>query len=111
MPFECWGGVTQVVVFDCAKLAVTQADWYDPELNPKIVEFCRHYNVTFLPTRPRTPRHKGKVERGVGYDKSNALRGRTFESLQAQNDHLPHWERHTADTRIPTASAVQFIAT
>ncbi len=98
--FRALGGVPKVVVFDNAKSAVTQADWYDPELNPKVVEFCRHYNVTFLPTRPRTPRHKGKVERGVGYVKSNALRGRTFESLQAQNDHLQHWERHTADTRI-----------
>lgn len=77
-----------------------QADWYDPELNPKIVDFCRHYNVTFLPTRPRTPRHKGKVERGVGYVKSNALRGRTFDSLQAQNDHLHRWEKNVADTRI-----------
>jgi transposase len=52
---------------------VIQADWYDPELNPKIVDFCRHYSFTFLPTRPRTPRHKGKVERGVGYIKSNAF--------------------------------------
>lgn len=98
--FRALGGVPKVVVFGNAKSAVTQADWYDPELNPKVVEFCRHYNVTFLPTRPRTPRHKGKVERGVGYVNSNALRGRTFESLHAQNDHLQHWERHTADTRI-----------
>lgn len=98
--FRALGGVPKVVVFDNAKSAVIQADWYDPELNPKIVDFCRHYNFTFLPTRPRTPRHKGKVERGVGYVKSNALRGRTFESLQAENDHLHRWEERVADTRI-----------
>ena len=98
--FRALGGVPKIVVFDNAKSAVIQADWYDPELNPKLVEFCRHYNVTFLPTRPRTPRHKGKVERGVGYVKSNALRGRTFDSLQAQNDHLQRWEKNVADTRI-----------
>jgi transposase len=98
--FRALGGVPKVVVFDNAKSAVIQADWYDPELNPKIIEFCRHYHVTFLPTRPRTPRHKGKVERGVGYAKGNALRGRTFGSLQAQNDHLHRWEKNVADTRI-----------
>ena len=98
--FRALGGVPKVVVFDNAKSAVIQADWYDPELNPKIIDFCRHYNFTLLPTRPRTPRHKGKVERGVGYVQSNALRGRTFVSLQAQNDHLQRWEKNVADTRI-----------
>jgi len=98
--FWSLGGVPQVVVFDNAKAVVKQADWYDPDLNPKIVDFCRHYDFTLLPTRPRTPRHKGKVERGVGYAKSNALRGREFDSLSAANDFLKHWERSIADTRI-----------
>jgi transposase len=98
--FWALGGVPQVIVFDNAKAVVSQADWYDPVVNPKIVDFCRHYNTTLLPTRPRTPRHKGKVERGVGYVKSNALRGRVFPSLAAQNEFLLNWERTVADTRI-----------
>jgi transposase len=98
--FWALGGVPKLVVFDNAKAVVSQADWYDPELNPKIVEFCRHYGFTLLPTRPRTPRHKGKVERGVGYVQSNALRGRVFASLAEQNEHLRQWERTVADTRI-----------
>jgi len=98
--FRALGGVPEVAVFDNAKAVVTQADWYDPELNPKILEFCRHYNFTLLPTRPYTPRHKGKIERGVGYVKSNGLRGREFESLQAENEFLQEWERKVADTRI-----------
>lgn len=98
--FWALGGVPQVVVFDNAKAVVSQADWYDPELNPKIVEFCRHYNTALLPTKVRTPRHKGKVERGVDYVQENALRGHTFLSLAAQNEHLQQWERNVADTRI-----------
>ena len=94
------GGVPQVVVFDNAKAAVTKADWYDPELNLQLVEFCKHYGIAFQPTRPRTPRHKGKVERSVGYVKGNSLQGREFESLAAQNKHLREWERSVADTRI-----------
>jgi hypothetical protein len=46
------------------------------------------------------PRHKGKVERGVGYVQDNALKGRTFASLRAQNLHLQQWESTVADTRI-----------
>lgn len=98
--FWHFGGVPQTLVIDNLKAAVTKADWYDPELNPKIQEFCRHYGTVILPTRPYTPRHKGKIEAGVKYVQSNALKGRTFPSLQQQNDFLLGWEGSTADTRI-----------
>lgn len=98
--FWTLGGVPERVVFDNAKCAVKTPDWYDPELNPKLVDFCKHYGCAFIPTRVRTPRHKGKVERGVDYVQENALRGHEFETLAAQNEHLAHWERTVADTRI-----------
>jgi hypothetical protein len=53
-----------------------------------------------LPTRPRMPRHKGKVERGVGYAQSNGAKGRTFTSLAGENAFLWEWEATVADTRI-----------
>ena len=46
------------------------------------------------------PRHKGKVEAGVKYVQNNALKGRQFESLCAQNRFLTEWEKNVADTRI-----------
>lgn len=98
--FRHFGGVPKTLVPDNLKAAVLQADWYDPELNPKILAFCQHYGTVCLPTRPRTPRHKGKVERGVGYAQSNALKGRTFTSLAEQNAFLAEWEATVADTRI-----------
>jgi transposase len=98
--FWHFGGVPKALVTDNLKAAVIQADWYDPELNPKIQAFCQHYGTTLVPTRPRLPRHKGKVERGVGYAQSNALKGRTFDSLAAQNRFLTEWEAMVADTRI-----------
>jgi len=98
--FQHFGGVPKTLVIDNLKAAVTRADWYDPDLNPKIQAFCEHYGTVILPTRPRTPRHKGKVEKGVDYVQSNALKGRTFSSLQDQNEHLLDWESHVADTRI-----------
>jgi len=98
--FRAFGGVPRTLVPDNLKAAVLQADWYDPELNPKIEEFCRHYGCVLLPTKPATPRHKGKVERGVGYVSSNALKGRVFGSLQEENEALQWWESHVADPRI-----------
>jgi hypothetical protein len=98
--FWHFGGVPKTLVPDNLKAAVLKADWYDPDLNPKLRSFCEHYGTVLLPTKPRTPRHKGKVERGVGYVQENALKGRTFANLHEQNDHLLHWETTVADTRI-----------
>jgi len=98
--FWYFGGVPKVLVIDNLKAAVKQADWYDPELVPKVAAFAAHYGVAILPTKPRTPRHKGKTERGVGYGQANALKGHTFTSLEAENDHLLRWESSVADQRI-----------
>ena len=98
--FRYFGGVTATVVIDNLKAGVLQADWYDPELNPKLEEFARHYGTVILPTRPAMPRHKGKVESAVKYAQDNAVKGRSFESLTAQNAHLADWESKVADTRI-----------
>jgi transposase len=98
--FRHFGGVTATVVIDNLKAGVLQADWYDPHLNPKLEEFARHYGTVILPTKPAMPRHKGKVESGVKYARNNAIKGRTFQSLTAQNTHLADWEKNVADTRI-----------
>ena len=98
--FWHFGGVPRTVVVDNLKAAVTRADWFDPELNPKLQSFAQYYGTVILPTKPRTPRHKGKVERAVGYVQNNGLKGREFSSLEAENQHLAHWEATVADTRI-----------
>lgn len=98
--FRYLGGVSRTVIIDNMSAAVSRADWFDPELNPKLEEFCRHYGTVILPTRPAMPRHKGKVESGVNYGQENALKGHSFESLCAQNLHLLNWESHVADKRI-----------
>jgi transposase len=98
--FHYFGGVPKTLVIDNLKAAVQKADWYDPEIHPKLQSFAAHYGTAIMPTKPYTPEHKGKVESGVKYAKNNALKGHTFGSLAEQNDHLLHWESTVADTRI-----------
>lgn len=98
--FRQFGGPPKTLVIDNLKAAVAHPDWFDPELTPKVQSFCQHYGVVILPTKPYTPRHKGKVEAGVKYVQNNALARRTFPSLAAQNEYLAQWEATIADTRI-----------
>lgn len=98
--FRYFGGVPKTLVIDNLKAAVKQADWYDPEIHPKLQSFAKHYGTVFLPTKPYTPEHKGKVEAGVKYVKNNGLKGHEFASLDAENKHLLEWEDRVADTRL-----------
>jgi hypothetical protein len=63
-----------------------------------------------MPCRPWTPQHKGKIERGVGYVKGNALKGRRFGSLSEENLHLQKWETNVADKRIHGTTCKQVAA-
>ena len=98
--FRHFGGVTRTTVVDNLKAAVLDADWFDPNLNPKMADFARHYGTVVLPTLPARPEHKGQIEAGVKFAQNNALKGRTFPSLAEQNLFLTEWERSVADTRI-----------
>jgi len=98
--FWYFGGVPQTIVIDNLKAGVITADWYDPVLNPKLRSFAEHYSTVIMPTKPYTPRHKGKIESGINYVQSNALKGKKFSSLAEQNEYLSSWEQNVADTRI-----------
>src|SRR6266853_19723 len=95
-----FGGVVRTLVIDNLRAAVKKVDWFEPELNPKVVSFCEHYGTVILPTKPAMPRHKGKVEAGVKYVQDNGLAGKQFAGLGPQNVYLAHWEETVADTRI-----------
>jgi transposase len=108
--FRHYGGVPLLLNLDNLKAAVLKADWFDPELNPKFRDFCRHYGVHVMPCRPQTPEHKGKVERGVAYVRQNALKGRRFASLAEENGFLAQWEATIADRRLHGTTCKQVAA-
>jgi hypothetical protein len=93
-------GVPAVVRLDNLKSGVLRACFYDPDVNEVYAAFARHWHFTPLPIQPRRPEENGKQERSGGYVKGNALKGHRFDSLDAHNAHLRHWNRTIARVRI-----------
>ena len=98
--FRYFGGCPQYVVLDNLKEGVHRPDLYEPELNPVYAAMLEHYGVVADPARVRDPNRKGTVEHAIGHTQATALRGKRFESLEAQNEFLEHWETNWASKRI-----------
>lgn len=100
---EAWrslGGVCQYVVLDNLKAGVLHPDIYEPELNLIYAEMLRHNGVVADPCRVRDPNRKGSVESAIQHTQGTALKGKRFESIEAQNAWLAHWEERWAAPRI-----------
>jgi transposase len=59
------GGVPKAIVCDNLKAGVTATCRYEPGINRTYQELAEHYDTAILPTRPRKPRDKAKVEAAV----------------------------------------------
>jgi transposase len=97
--FEYFGGVPTRIVLDNLKAGIVSAVLYDQEAQRSYRECAEHYGFLIAPCRPRTPRHKGKVESGVHYVMRNALAGRDFKDIAAANAHLLKWITDVAGVR------------
>jgi transposase len=85
---EAFGGAAALFVPDNAKVAVIKACLYDPQVNRSYAEMAVHYGGAVLPTRPRRPRDKAKVESAVLIVERwllGRLRHRVFYSLAEVN--------------------------
>jgi transposase len=98
--FRRLGGATRVVVLDNLKEGVLTPDIYDPGLNPVYRDLLAHYGAVAMPCRIQDPDRKGKVESGVGHTQKTPLKGQRFDSIEAGQSYLDHWEERWADKRI-----------
>jgi transposase len=90
---EFFGGVPRRIVTDNLKSAVTKAYWdgHDPQLQATYRECAEYYGFLISPCRPRTPQHKGKVEAGVKFLKTNFMGGRIPTDLNLANQEVKKW--------------------
>ena len=93
-------GCPAYVVLDNLKEGVIRPDIYAPELNPVYAAMLAHYAVVADPCRVGDPNRKGTVENAIQHTQSTALKGRRFDSIEAQNTWLSHWEERWAALRI-----------
>ncbi len=100
--FLHFGGLPHQILCDNASPLVTSHDRQSGEVvwNPGFETFCRDRGLSAKACRPRRARTKGKIERGVGYLKHNALAGRSFASFAELQRHLTQWMVEVADERI-----------
>ncbi|MBI2918742.1 MAG: IS21 family transposase [Chloroflexi bacterium] len=108
--FWDFGGVPATVRHDNLKLAVVRACLYDPAISEVYAAFAHHWGFVPLPSSPRHPQEQGITERGGGYMKDNALKGRRFDSLEELDSFLKHWNRTVARVRIHGTTRKQVYA-
>jgi len=86
--WEFMQGVAALTIPDNIKTGISEACYYEPDLNATYHELSQHYQTAILPARVRKPRDKAKVETGVqGVEQRilAPLRHRTFFSLTDLN--------------------------
>jgi transposase len=98
--WRSFGGVPAYVVLDNLREGVIKPDLYEPALNPVYAAMLQHYGVVADVCRVGEPDRKGTVERAIQHTQDTALKGRRFESIEAQNAWLAHWEERWAAPRI-----------
>lgn len=98
--FLDFGGVPKVIRLDNLKAGVARACLYDPDISEIYAAFAKHWGFIPLPSRPHHPEEQGIAEKGGGYVKDNALKGRRFDSLEEMDSFLKRWNRTIARVRI-----------
>jgi transposase len=86
--FEFFAGVSEILVPDNLKAAVSKPCRYEPDLNPTYQDMAEHYGTTVIPARKAKPRDKAKVEAAVLVAERwilAALRNHTFFSIAELN--------------------------
>ncbi len=108
--FRAFGGSVTYVVLDNLKQGVLEPNLYDPLYNPLYVAMLAHYGAAADAARVVDPNRKGTVENAIQHTQSTALKGRKFESIEAQNVWLAHWEERWAAPRIHGRKKRQVLA-
>jgi transposase len=108
--FRTFGGSVAYVVLDNLKQGVIRPDLYEPELNAVYAALLAHYSAVADPCRVRDPDRKGTVESAIQHTQNTALKGRKFDSIEAQNAWLAHWEERWAAPRIHGRKKRQVLA-
>ena len=103
--FAAFGGVPARIMVDNLKSAVLQRlVGAAPVVNPKYLDFSRHWGFEISPCNVRSGNEKGRVENGVGYVKKNFLAGLELADFAALQPAATLWVDTVANLRIHAAT-------
>lgn len=98
-------GVPQRLIIDNLRSAVLRRHLGEaPVFNPRYLDFARHCGFEISACNVRAAHEKGRVERGVGYVKSNLLNGLQLADLASLNASARLWLDTVANVRIHGAT-------
>ena len=89
--FHYFGGVSEILVPDNLKSAVTKPCRYESQINDSYQHMAHHYGTAIIPARPYKPKDKAKAEAGVLLVERwilACLRHETFFSLSELNQRI-----------------------
>jgi transposase len=86
--FAYFGGVSELLVPDNLRSAISYSCRYEPDANPTYTRLAEHYGTAILPARVRKPQDKSRVESSVNGVEQRILaklRHQAFFSLEELN--------------------------
>jgi len=101
--FAAFGGVPSELLFDQMKSVILEDRRPDEGKlleNAEFLRFAHHWGFRIRACRPFRAKTKGKVERPVGYVRSNFVYGREFLGDADLNAQAANWLEHTANPRV-----------
>lgn len=103
--FQYFGGVPRRLIIDNLKTAVLDHPLgQEPNYNPRYLDFAAHYGFAPVACNVRKPNEKGRVERGVGYIKTNFLAGHQIHDYQSLQSAAEAWRDQIANQRLHRAT-------
>lgn len=98
--FEYFGGSTDEILYDNAKVVALKRDREGIVFNESLLDFAGLYGFVPRVCRPYRPQTKGKVERAVRYIRDSFLEGESFSGIDDMQMSLLVWLDGTANQRI-----------
>ena len=98
--FNALGVPKKVIVDNLRSAVLKRVRGEAPVFNPRYLDFARHYGFEIVACNVAKGNEKGRVERGVGYVKTNFLRGLALPDFAGLNPALQVWLESVANVRI-----------
>jgi hypothetical protein len=99
-PFEAFGGVTRVLLYDKLKSAVLERQGEAIRFHPTWLALAGHYRFESRPVAVARGHEKGRVERAIRYIRDHVFAARSFVDLADLNAQAEAWCLGPATERL-----------